>query len=96
MCYRFSLVIFRYLASGAEQSSLALAFRVGVSTVNQILEEVCDAIWEELSDDFVKFPSSEEVRKQTHLHYHDNSNNISMNNRFKGELCPVLCPITKF
>ncbi|XP_072033385.1 uncharacterized protein [Amphiura filiformis] len=50
----------RYLASGNEQASVALAFRVGAATVNMVVEETCNVIWEVLQAHFVKFPSSVE------------------------------------
>ena len=37
-------------------------FRVGEATVNAIVDEVCEAIWEELQGEFMKFPEDEDVR----------------------------------
>ena len=48
----------RYLASGDSQQSIAFLFKVGYSTVNQIVNEVCDALWDALQD-YISQPSSE-------------------------------------
>ena len=40
----------RYLASGDSQQSIAFLFKVGHSTVNKIVNEVCDALWDALKD----------------------------------------------
>ena len=46
----------RYLATGDSQQTLAITFRLGKSTVSQIIYRTCEAIWNTLSSDFVRFP----------------------------------------
>lgn len=55
-----NLFIFRYLATGESYSSLAFQFRLGVTTISQIIPEVCDAIWKRMSPLYMKAPSSPE------------------------------------
>ena len=49
-------VTLRYLASDGSQQTIANEFRLGKSTVNQIIRKTCEAKWEKLSPKFVKFP----------------------------------------
>ena len=51
------------------QASLAFEFRMGRSTVCGIVKEVCDAIWEVLHPEFIKFPTSEEEWLATSRQY---------------------------
>ena len=47
----------RYLASGDSKQSISYQYKMGKSTINGIIDEVCDAIWESLAD-FVKTPTT--------------------------------------
>ncbi|XP_025161387.1 protein ALP1-like [Harpegnathos saltator] len=51
-------ICLRYLASGDSISSLSFAFRVGTSTVSNIVAETCQAIWNILKD--IIFPECTE------------------------------------
>lgn len=51
-------VTIRYLASGESQQSMVFNFRLGKSTVSQILREVCKAIWSALSEIYLKPPTT--------------------------------------
>ncbi|XP_034245542.1 protein ALP1-like [Thrips palmi] len=53
-------ITIRYLAHGGNLITLAEAYRRGHSTVNDIVRETCDAIWEALSPIYVKTPSRED------------------------------------
>ena len=48
----------RYLASGESQQSLSYSFRIGRSTASGIISEVCEAIWNRLSKNYVTVPST--------------------------------------
>lgn len=48
----------RYLATGDSQQSASFNFRMGRSTVSNIIKEVCAALWEVLSSTYLKFPST--------------------------------------
>ena len=56
---RLALTI-RYLATGNSQTSLSFNFRIGRSTVSNIVKETCSAIWDVLVKDYVKAPSTAE------------------------------------
>ncbi|XP_077498034.1 uncharacterized protein LOC144108743 [Amblyomma americanum] len=57
-------VTLRFLASGESQFSLSHQFRLGYSTVNGILLEACLAIYQELKNDYLKSPKTEEQWKR--------------------------------
>ena len=48
---------FRYLASGDSKQSISYQYKMGKSTINGIIDEVCDTIWESPAD-FVKTPTT--------------------------------------
>ncbi|XP_067122057.1 patched domain-containing protein 3-like [Centruroides vittatus] len=59
--YEFVVALFVwYLASGDYQISQAFAFRMGRSTVCTTIKETCEAIWNVLAKEYLKFPSREE------------------------------------
>ena len=49
-------ITLRYLATGDSQTSIGFLFKAGRSTVNGIIDEVCDVLWEEL-ESYVPSPS---------------------------------------
>ena len=51
-------ITLRYLASGETQQSLSYNYRVGRSTVSNIVSETCIAIYEFLKNPYLKSPSS--------------------------------------
>ena len=51
-------ITLRYLASGDRQQSIAFLFKIGHSTANKMVNEVCDALWDALQD-YISQPSSE-------------------------------------
>ncbi|XP_065285619.2 uncharacterized protein [Dermacentor albipictus] len=56
-------VTLRYLASGESHYSLSRQFRLGHSSVNDIIHETCTAIYEELGSNFIRTPRTEEEWK---------------------------------
>ena len=54
----------RYLASGDENPSLMFGFRVGCSTIAQIIPVVCEAIIQEYSEEAIVCPSQPEEWKE--------------------------------
>ena len=56
---RLSLTL-RYLASGESQISLSFGYRIGKSTVSQIISETCKAIYKVLSPVYFRTPVSAE------------------------------------
>ncbi|XP_064473247.1 uncharacterized protein LOC135387941 [Ornithodoros turicata] len=53
-------ITLRYLATGESQHSLSRQFRVGHSTVNGILFDTCQAIYDEMQKEFLQIPRTEE------------------------------------
>ena len=49
----------RYLASGESYTSMHMQFRVGLSTISEIVPEVLEALWTVLSPVYLKMPNSE-------------------------------------
>ena len=56
---RLSLTL-RYLASGESQQSLSFGYRIGTSTVSQIISDTCKAIYKVLSPVYLRSPASAE------------------------------------
>uniref|UniRef100_A0A1X7TJV4 DDE Tnp4 domain-containing protein n=2 Tax=Amphimedon queenslandica TaxID=400682 RepID=A0A1X7TJV4_AMPQE len=54
------ILTLRYLCTGNSQISLSFNFRLGRSTVCEILKETCDAIWNALHLAYLKAPSTEQ------------------------------------
>ena len=49
-----------YLATGESQQSLSFGYRLGRTTVCHAIRETCNAIWEVLSCEFLRSPSTKE------------------------------------
>ncbi len=54
----------RYLVTGDSMQTVSFSFRLGHSTVCNIIEETCQAIWEALSPEFLRPPANTEEWKQ--------------------------------
>ena len=52
-------VIFRFLATGDTYRTISFSFRIGVSTVATIVEETCDALWNNLVDEYMPVPTED-------------------------------------
>ncbi len=52
-------VTLRILSTGDSQSTVALSFRIGHTTVHKILYETCDIIWSTLKSEVLQVPSTE-------------------------------------
>ncbi|XDV13001.1 hypothetical protein PO909_001525 [Leuciscus waleckii] len=50
----------RFLATGESFTSLNFQFRVGKSTISQIVTETCEALYQALAKDYLKTPTTEE------------------------------------
>ena len=49
--------------TGDSFNTLAARFRLGVSTVHYIIKDTCQAIWDELKDEFMPIPKMQDWRK---------------------------------
>ncbi|XP_050505859.1 uncharacterized protein LOC126884104 [Diabrotica virgifera virgifera] len=50
----------QYLSQGGSMQSLAWHYQMGLTTVHKIIHETCKAIWEELSPNYLRGPSSQQ------------------------------------
>ncbi|XP_071316449.1 uncharacterized protein [Trachinotus anak] len=55
-------ICLRYLATGDSFRTIANSFRVRVSTVSKIVDDVVSTIWDSLVDDFMSVPTTDEWR----------------------------------
>ena len=53
-------ITLRFLATGESYSSLMYQFRISCSTISIFVPEVCEVIYQEFADEFMKCPQSEE------------------------------------
>ena len=54
------VVTIRFLSSGDAQQSLCYFFRIGKTTISKIIAVTCQAIYDQLKDQYLSFPSSKE------------------------------------
>ena len=67
------MVLIRFLATGDSYTGLCARFRMGRSTVHEIINETCEAIWQALQPDFMKPPTRqdwEQIEKGFRLKWH--------------------------
>ena len=60
----------RYLATRDSQSSIAFSYREGKSTVSNIINETCSAIWEALMPKVLKPPAVHSDWKELAADFH--------------------------
>lgn len=48
------LILFRYLATGATYTEMYYVFRIGISTISGIVNDVCNQIWDTFQADYLK------------------------------------------
>lgn len=56
------IVICRFLATGTTYKHLAHEFRIGCSTVSDIVKEICIIIWEKLVEDYMPVPTQQQLQ----------------------------------
>uniref|UniRef100_A0A3B1K630 DDE Tnp4 domain-containing protein n=1 Tax=Astyanax mexicanus TaxID=7994 RepID=A0A3B1K630_ASTMX len=56
-------ICLRYLATGDSYTTIASSYRVGISTVANIVREVSKAIWDSLVEDFMPVPKAAQWRE---------------------------------
>jgi len=61
------VICLRLLATGNGFQSIAFSFRVGVSTVHNVVKRVCDSIWDEyLQPELMSEPTADMLRKSAY------------------------------
>lgn len=53
----------RFLATGNSYKSLAFSYRIGASTVGEIIPQVCDTLWEHMIPTYMAMPKNEDTWK---------------------------------
>ncbi|GJQ67691.1 hypothetical protein Trydic_g16516 [Trypoxylus dichotomus] len=85
------IVCLRYLATCASFRSIALTFRMGISTVGMIVVETCTALWEELQSQYMPFPTEERLRNVIHR-FQMRYNFPNCFGAVGGMHCKIRCP----
>lgn len=68
--YEYIIIFcFRYIATGSSFRSLAFSFRMGASTVSQIVYETCVIIWKKLVREYMPVPTEEDFKKIINDYY---------------------------
>ena len=57
-------VTIRYLTTGDSMQTIAFSFRLGHSTMCEIIDDTCDAIWKVVSVDYLRTPSTKQEWKR--------------------------------
>lgn len=56
----YFIFYFRYLASGNTFTDMHYSYRLGISTISEIVQLVCQKIWQLLKEEYLGLPSSEQ------------------------------------
>ena len=86
------LLTLRYLAAGESQQSLSFSFRIGRSTVSNIVRETCEAIWNVLKKDYLKAPSSTNEWVEIANGFYDKWNFPNCLGAIDGKHVMIECP----
>ncbi|PNF36798.1 hypothetical protein B7P43_G09637, partial [Cryptotermes secundus] len=84
-------ISFRYLATGESFHSLALHFRLGVSTVSQIIKQTCITIWNVLRATYLPTPTTE-MWRQVAEKYWEKWNFPNCLGALDGKHVKIKCP----
>ena len=82
----------RFLASGESQQSLSYSFRIGRTTVSNIITETCAAVFEALKEPYLKAPSSPEEWKAVSRKFEEVWNFPHAIGAIDGKHIRIQCP----
>ena len=85
-------VTLRYLATGDSQQTKSFCFRIGRSTVNNIIWETCKGISCALKNDYLKPPTSNEEREAITNDFYNEWNFPNCLGAFYGKHVRIECP----
>ena len=86
------VITIRYLATGDSQQSQSFNFRVGRTTVCNIIRETCEAIWKSLQEFYLKPPSNESEWKTIAENMHKEWNFPHCLGALDGKHVRIDCP----
>ena len=82
----------RYLASGDSQQSLSFNFRVSRSVVCNTIRETCQIIWQALSEEYMKPPTSQQDWEKIAKDFHTEWNFPNCLGALDGKHIAIECP----
>ena len=86
------VVTLRFLFSGDAQQSLCYAFRLGKTTVSNIIAETCQAIYEQLKSKYMHAPGSEEEWLEIAKAFEESWNMPHVIDAIDGKHIRMQCP----
>ena len=81
-----------YLSTGDSFSTVALLFRLGTSTVRELVFATCEAIWDCLCEKYLKTPNSPQEWRQIAKDYESMWNFPHCLGAIDGKHCSIQCP----
>ena len=88
---RLSLTL-RFLASGDSQLSFSFSFRIGKTTISNIISETCTAIFECLKTEYLRAPTYSEEWKNISEQFEENWNFPHVIGAIDGKHIRIECP----
>lgn len=85
-------ICLRYLATGYSQQTQSFNFRIGRSTVSKIVNEVCAALWDKLSPEYLKMPSTMEEWQHIAQEFEEQLNFPNVLGAIGGKHIAIECP----
>ncbi|KAJ8910966.1 hypothetical protein NQ315_003659 [Exocentrus adspersus] len=86
-----TFIIYRFLVTGTTYKHLGHEFRIGYSTVSEIVKETCVIIWETLQEDYMPFPNQQQWQ-QIIEEYTTLWNFPNCFGAIDGKHCQIKCP----
>lgn len=82
---------FSYLAQGCSPQILAWSFKIGISTVREIVYETCEIIYKELNGIYLSTPNSNEF-KEIAEHFWEKTKVPNCIGAVDGKHIRIVCP----
>ena len=82
----------RYLATGDAQQTITCSYRTGVSTFSNLIQPVCEAIWDYVGSDYVKMPDSVQEWRSIGLEFENKWNFPQCLGAIDGKHVVIQCP----
>lgn len=85
------MFLYRYLSTDLSFRNLAYFMRMGACTIVKVVHETCQAIWEELVNEFMAVPSKERLEKVA-IDYYYRWGFPNCIGSIYGKHCQITCP----